>query len=644
MRSPGRRLAFVFASLLLACAHQRLPADAGGDRTTQSGVPVHFGGLGPLPEGVTARWNFGDGTPEVAAAQADHAFPRAGAFTVTETVLQKGGSDPVVATAKVTVLRRPVPAAVPPSARAALVTERPWARVALQRSVAARLGLRDFYDQVAASVSSAIGFDVTSAEQATLNGFDPDEGLAIFTVREDPEALMVAVGVADEAKAEAALRRLLERDGSAQSAQLRPFQLAEGKLKGGARAVVGTRSNGAEQVAFTFKFGYLYLRTPAATDPLSSLAAIDALQADQGLDRDATFLATEQHVGAGDFVFYSAPPPLKQEAAMATAPAESEGPLARTRAQLGASAFALNVKPDQLEVRLFAELRNLTGEKLVQAFTPLKDPPDLAALLPAGAVAYFKLSGSPAALWRELGRAAGERQAELQERLRVLVGLDVEREWLPSFTGNAGLGFYLDAGALLEAVLGEQVATFDRSTLLAAVEIKAGQGEVVRAALERAMKELGGKIAVSQHEVAGTKVYLLGEGGIVAAQKGDQLYISLGGPRTEEFARSFGPLGQALAPSGQGTLSQGLQQAGVKGFDQPTAQLAYLDVRAALQKVQAAAQQQGGAVGLAAGMMGDKIAGLRDALILARPTADGIDANLTVRFAAEPSSGAQGGK
>src|SRR5205085_4787672 len=155
----------------------------------------------------------------------------------------------------------------------------------------------------------------------------------------------------------------------------------------------------------------------------------------------------------------------------------------------------------------FVQLRKLSGENLLKAFTPEKTPPNLAALLPAGAVAYVKLSGSPAAMWREVGRAAGERKQELEERLRALVGIDVPNEWLPLFTGNVGLAFYLDARALLDAVLGEQVAAIDRSTLVAAVEIGEGKAAAVRAALEKAAGELRTKMKVEKSEVEGAQVY-----------------------------------------------------------------------------------------------------------------------------------------
>jgi hypothetical protein len=379
-------------------------------------------------------------------------------------------------------------------------------------------------------------------------------------------------------------------------------------------------------------------------------------------------------VGAGDFVFYSSPTPPEGWGGpgpnAGQGAGERTGPFARTIAQLGAGAFAISVKPDRLDVRLFAQVRNLTGEKLVAALTPRKPPPDLASKLPAGAVAYLKVSGSPEALWNELGRAAGERKLEMQERLHAITGLDIEKEWLPLFTGNAGVAFYLDARALLDAVLGEQVASFDRSTLLVAAEIAEGKADEVRAALEKGTKELSSKLQVQTTEVEGTKVYRIGDGAILAAQKGEVLLVALGGPRDDEAespskhaaehpddqdaehaeqqkAPPAGPHLGPLLPALRGmrrTLGSVLQHAGVRGFDLPHDQLLYLDIASAVRQLQRAAETQGGAVGLGAHLVAEKVRGLRDALLEVRPSPEGLDAELTLRFAQPHRAPAGGGE
>jgi len=624
-------LALAASALLASCALKRIPAWAGDDRSAMSGVPASFGAPQELPEGTKIVWDFGDGTPPVTAAgKVEHVFPRAGAFTISQTVADKDG-EKRTATAKVTVLRRSPTLAVPPEVRAVMIAQWPWARVSLHREAASRLGLRDFYEEIARSVGSAVGFDVTNPEESLKNGFDPDEGMAIFTVPQDAEGMIVAVGTVDEAKAEAALRRFLERDLSARSPALKPFALADRTAPGGTRVVVGTRPGAPEQVAFVFKYGYAYLRTPAATDPLLALRDIDALAPDKGLERDLAYINTVKRVGPGDFTFYSASRP---EGAWSGPGPGGAGPFARTFQKLGASAFSVNLKEDRVDVRIFAQLRDLTGQKLLDAFTAQKPPPDLAAALPAGAVAYLKLSGSPAALWQEIGRSAAERKEELEKRLKELLQIDLEKEWLPLFTGNLGAAFYLDAHALLDAVLGEQVAAFDRSTVVVAAEIVPGKAGEVRAALERAAQGLEKHMKVASAAVEGARFVRMGDGAVLAAQRGELLYLAIGGPRDahEPGDPPLGALGAVLKPAGR-SLAEALKRAGVRGFDLPNHQLAYLDIAGAMRNLQGAADEQGGLIGQGAKLVAGRVAGLRDALFEARPSADGIDAQLVLRFA-----------
>ena len=152
------------------------------------------------------------------------------------------------------------------------------------------------------------------------------------------------------------------------------------------------------------------------------------------------------------------------------------------------------------------------------------------------------------------------------------------------------------------------------------------------------MGQLGSTVAVSQAEAAGTQVWHVGEGGMMAAQKGKVLLVSIGGPRDDAPVKSISPLVKALA-GGERTLSQGLVKAGLKGFEVPSDQLVYVDLRAAMRQLQAAAQQQGGAIGLGASLIADRVAGLKDALLRASPSAEGVDASFSVRFAEPMRSG-----
>src|SRR5438067_6027045 len=261
------RLACAAALLFAACV-KRVAPSAIEDRTVTSGIPTSFGSTGDLPEGVRIAWDFGDGTPQLAGPMVTHAFPRAGTFTVTQTILDPDG-DKRSSTAKATVLRRAVPSALPGDARAALIQEMPWRRMALHRETATRLGMRDVFDDTARTLSDALGFDATSEEAAAANGFDPDEGVALYTVAEDAEALVAAVGTTDDGKALASVRKLLAHHGGTGRFAGGPFQLTEGKLDGNP-LLLGT-GRGGEKVGVLQRFGYLYLRLPGMSEPVPAL-------------------------------------------------------------------------------------------------------------------------------------------------------------------------------------------------------------------------------------------------------------------------------------------------------------------------------------------------------------------------------------
>src|SRR3954464_4453120 len=83
------RLSTVAAALLLFSCIKRVNPDPGGDRTAVSGAWLRFGQAEELPEGSEAQWEFGDGTPQQKGVSVIHAFPRAGVYTVVETIVDK---------------------------------------------------------------------------------------------------------------------------------------------------------------------------------------------------------------------------------------------------------------------------------------------------------------------------------------------------------------------------------------------------------------------------------------------------------------------------------------------------------------------------------------------------------------------------
>lgn len=626
------RTALVFCAVLLAAGCvKRVAPSPGEDRTILSGVPLRFGQAQELPEGTTITWDFGDGTPPQTGAVVDHAFPHAGAgvYTVVETVHDKDGQVRSART-HVVALRRSVPMAVPADVRAVLMMERPWERVQVHREVAGKLSLGAFFDEVAGTVSEAAGFDALDPRAAAANGFDPDEGVAFFTVPQDPEALVFAVGTSDDGKSLAAAKRLLSSARSWSRGTTGPFQLTDAKLPDGSPVQLGQNAAG-DKVGVLQRYGYLYLRTPGASDPLLALRGVSLLPPDKGLAADPGFLGAVRQVGSGDAIFYSRP---------------AESADVRYTNELGAAAFALVDQPELLQLRLWSQLKNLKAAALKAAFTPDRAPPDIASKLPPHAAAYLRISAAPAALWHELTRASGADAARLRDRVADATGLDVEKDLLPSFTGNVGIAVYLDASSLIEAILGEQVGSFDKSAFLVAAELSSP--DTVNAALERAMKS---RPASDRAQFGGASYYRLGEGAQAAVKDGF-FFLDVGGiaPQDVEEAPSkhkgksktkvrhitiaeMGPMGEVLAP-GPSSLGRELHAAGLRGFEVIGQQDLWVDFAGIARAIERAGSEQGGAAGQAAHLFAERAASLRDALFETRPSKDGggMDADLWVRF------------
>jgi hypothetical protein len=615
---------------ILACV-KRITPDPGGTRTAYSGVALRFGEQQAVPEGTRILWDFGDGTPEQEGPSVVHVFRRSGVYTVVETIRDKDGQTRSART-HVTALRQTVQMAVPADARAALMVPTPWSRMAIHREVAAKLSMAGFLDDLAGSVSAVVGFDVLDGASVETNGIDPDEGFAFFTLPQDPEALVLAVGTSDDAKSLQAAKRLLAAGRAMGRYGGGPFEVSNAELDG-VPVLLGRNAKG-DRIGILQHLGYLYLRLAGASDPLLALRAVAANASGKGLAADAGFAGALRHVGNGDAVFYS------------RAPDRAAGG-SRFSSEVGSSAFAVVEKPENRElvqVRMFAQLKNLAGDALVAAFQPKAKPPDLASRLPGDAAAFLRISAAPQALWNELTRAAGPDAVRMRERVQEVTGLDLEKDLIPSFAGNVGIGVYLDASSLIEAVLGEQVGSLDRSAFVVAAQLISPQ--TVRAALERAMKS---RPAADRAEVNGASWFRLGDGA-QAAVRDDVFFLALGGqpPSSSEQPRSgrgrkkepkpppkaadLGVLGRVLmlqSPS----LGQHFKRIGVVGFEVPGQQNVWVDVAGIVRSIERAAGAQGGVAGQAARIFAERAADLRDALFEARPGKEGFDADLWVRFA-----------
>ena len=508
--------------------------------------------------------------------------------------------------------------------------------------MAAKLSLGAVFDEIARSVGDAVGFDVLDPKAADANGFDPDEGIALFTVPQDPEALVFAIGTSSDEKSLAAARRLLASGRGIGRYGGGPFEISDAQLPDGSAILLGRNAAG-DRVGVLQRHGYLYLRTSGATDPVLALRSAAALPPDKGLAVDPAFVLSARHVGSGDALFFS------------RAPERGQAGNGRFSNELGSSAFAIYDKPenrDFLQVRFFAQLKNLSGDQLVAAFKPLMTPPDLASRLPGDASAYLRISAAPQALWRELTRAAGADTARLRDRIQETTGLDLEKDLIPSFSGNVGIGVYLDATSLIEAVLGEQVGSLDRSAFVVAAQL--ANPATVQAALERAMRQ---RPVSDRADVRGASWFRLGDGA-QAAIRDDVLFLALGGPPppAEQSVRGkarkkpepkkltvadLGILGKVLVPQGI-SLGQHFKKIGVAGFEVAGQQNFWLDIAGIVRSMERAAGAQGGVAGQGARLFAERAADLRDALFEMRPGKDGVDADLWVRFLpAKKSAAAQ---
>src|SRR5262249_46341123 len=134
----------------------------------------------------------------------------------------------------------------------------------------------------------------------------------------------------------------------------------------------------------------------------------------------------------------------------------------------------------------------------------------------------------PEALFRELLAASQADANRARDRARELTGLDLEKDLLPAFAGNFGIALYLDATALLQAVLGEEGGAFDRSGFLVAAELAPDGARMLQQAIDK-------KVSAKQRvPVGGTTLWKLGGGAAMAAVKDGFLYFAVGGLPQEE--------------------------------------------------------------------------------------------------------------
>jgi hypothetical protein len=235
-------LCWVAVALVGPGCRRAVKPDLGPDRTVEAGMPVRFGAEGPDAPVVT--WRFGDKAEPRKAAQATHAWARAGTYTVE--ALDEDGK--VVGSARLTVVPRPLLRAIPAEADfAAFFPE-------LRGKVRPVL---DFYARVmgrpqaveALREAPLLGLVVGELGEGEGPGLvDVDEGLGVFSLP-DFEGNVALLGVTEPQAALDAAVRQLEESG-ARVMQLQPTGL-----------VYLERLQEGPMGAFVDR-GYLYLVVP----------------------------------------------------------------------------------------------------------------------------------------------------------------------------------------------------------------------------------------------------------------------------------------------------------------------------------------------------------------------------------------------
>ena len=352
-----------------------------------------------------------------------HAFPRAGVYTVVETIVdkdQKSAQRPHPrGRSSVATWRWRCPAQV----RAVLLAQKPWARIEVHRAVAEKLR------RWARSSTTWPGTDRGGGgllirsipRRPKPPALDPDEGVALYTVPEEPESLVFAVGTSDDKKALETAKRVVL------AGQRRPLRR---RLL---RAAPMRRSSDSSEVLVPD-------RTPRATRSGSCKRSAISTCARPARPIRRSEGACQQRGGAAAREgplrrsgLPKRPPPHRRGRRHLLFAQRRTGSGNLGRALLGplvvhGAGEAATIRQDLLQLRMFALPRTLTGEKLAAAFTPEKPPPDLAAQLPAGAAAYLRISAAPQSLWSELTRSAGADTARIRDRIAETTGLDLEKD------------------------------------------------------------------------------------------------------------------------------------------------------------------------------------------------------------------------
>ncbi|MHB8875801.1 MAG: PKD domain-containing protein [Myxococcaceae bacterium] len=301
---PARHLAAALALVLALTACPRgVRPGLGEDRTVTTGVSVRVGSEDP--EAPELTFDFGDGSPKVTGRMAAHPYARAGSYT-----LRALRGEGVLAMVKLTVVPRPLLAAVPPEASSVvflpLVAGHLEASIDFLEKLLGADAVQNFLDE---SVLPALAMEMPSSESPVI---DPQEGLGLFTLPQF-EGAIALLGVIDGDKAQEALVKQLERRG--------------GYARQEADQTVRVRLPGGRELAVFVDRGYLYVALPEGSRPepldpddpslrglpplLNLEPALTAVRkaADEGLSGQAAIAGARARLPPGNVYLFLASPP-----------------------------------------------------------------------------------------------------------------------------------------------------------------------------------------------------------------------------------------------------------------------------------------------------------------------------------------------
>ncbi len=383
-----------------------------------SGKPLRIAPRTPPPEGEALSWDPGDGSPPKTGPVLEHAWQRAGRYTVRAT--GRGGTR----TIEIEVVPRPALGLVPADARLAFVFPDVWSKHERVRSLLERMSpeadLRKSFDELQAK----LGVDLGKTETLEAAGLDPGEGLAVVSPSDDPDAIWLLLGTLDDEKALALGRKILE---------LPPGQGQVQSADGGRIEVA--RDPKGRQVALGVGGGYLFVRTGEAPErkDLPQVFSRMVLQPSGDLGGSDEYRRARAQAPGDDAIFYA-------RADRTAIPGSAGGQ---------AIVVGFTFGEDDLTAHLFAPLPPPQGEALRRALGGGKAS-SLVAKLPEGAIGYFGLSLQPTALLDVLVPGEKDRIAmEMMAAAKLGMGA---RELASLLSGDLAAALYLDPEAMLRSM------------------------------------------------------------------------------------------------------------------------------------------------------------------------------------------------